>query len=487
MKKKLLFSYSKICTLALLGASALFLTSCAEDGYDDDERFVQDTWNTKMVTPDASTIKVTPNAVGDKQTIEWPLVKGAAGFELKLEDVTDADAPKVVYEGVVDGCMQLLEREEDTDYRLTLHALGNKEYGNTDADNSSTKEYTTKIKAVAEIPEGDLAAFFTDDFVYPEGSDKEEVCYDLIPGGNYTLSKPVTFGAHKILLRSTSKTTNVKLTLASDANFVVQDGFRMRGFDIDMTATTKALIVGDKNPTIGQTPKGGFYFVEKPVVMQRCNIEGVRGYLFFDNSVKYCFKDLVINNCKIHLTSSKDNGLNDFAIIQCKSGYVNDINLVKSTIWQTGETDAKYFIQYNNSGRSTNAGLTSNSITHTNCTFYHVANGGQWFNCNGFNGQKCSTYFITNNIFVDCSNQVARRILGSVKASSGRIGATLFNNNTYWRNEADVSTSESEYDNGYILKSDPAFADVANADFTPTGAEQVEKQTGDPRWFETEE
>ena len=128
MKKKLLFTYGKICTLALMGVSALFLTSCAEDGYDDDERFVQDTWNTKMVTPDASTIKVTPNAVGDKQTIEWPLVKGAAGFELKLEDVTDADAPKVVYEGVVDGCMQLLEREEDTDYRLTLHALGNKEY-----------------------------------------------------------------------------------------------------------------------------------------------------------------------------------------------------------------------------------------------------------------------------------------------------------------------------------------------------------------------
>ena len=48
MKKNHLFSYSKICTLALLGVSALFLTSCAEDGYDNDERFDAGVSNTQM-------------------------------------------------------------------------------------------------------------------------------------------------------------------------------------------------------------------------------------------------------------------------------------------------------------------------------------------------------------------------------------------------------------------------------------------------------
>ena len=33
------------------------------------------------------------------------------------------------------------------------------------------------------------------------------------------------------------------------------------------------------------------------------------------------------------------------------------------------------------------------------------------------------------------------------------------------------------------LQTDPAFVDPANGDFTPTGAEQVAKKTGDPRWF----
>ena len=44
---------------------------------------------------------------------------------------------------------------------------------------------------------------------------------------------------------------------------------------------------------------------------------------------------------------------------------------------------------------------------------------------------------------------------------------------------------EASYDTGgSILTSDPAFEDATNADFTPTGEQQVENQTGDPRWFE---
>ena len=36
MKKNHFFTYSKMCVLALTGASALFLASCAKDGYDDE-------------------------------------------------------------------------------------------------------------------------------------------------------------------------------------------------------------------------------------------------------------------------------------------------------------------------------------------------------------------------------------------------------------------------------------------------------------------
>ena len=36
MKKNQFFTYSKLCVLALTGASALFLASCAKDGFDDE-------------------------------------------------------------------------------------------------------------------------------------------------------------------------------------------------------------------------------------------------------------------------------------------------------------------------------------------------------------------------------------------------------------------------------------------------------------------
>ena len=489
MKKNHFITCSKLFGLALMGATVLGFASCAEDGYDDDERFELDTRNAKMVTPAADVITITSNATGDKQTIQWPIVKGAGGFEMKLEDVTDPSALKTIYEGIVDGCSKLLPREEDTKYKLTLRALGNKEYGNSDADNTTVKEFSTFIASYAEIPDGtDLSAYFETNG-FPTDMAGEEICYDLVAGGTYTLSKTIEFASNKVLLRGLSKTNRAKLTVADGAYFSVTAGFRVRAMQIDMSATGKALITGSSEPDEsikGKTGTGDYYNIEDPVAIQNCVINGVNGNLVYDGDKKYCFKDLVIDNCNVHLTSSSTTNISGNAIIYCKTGFVNDITVRNSTFWNTGDSDAKYFIQYNNGGRATRAGYTSNSITHTNNTFYNVAKAGQWFNCNGFTGQKTSTYFITGNIFFDCGNkQVARRILAGVTPGSGRIGDCLFNNNSYWFEGADVSEAESAYDNGTILKSDPAFADAAGGNFTPSGSEQVSKQTGDPRWYET--
>jgi hypothetical protein len=490
MKMKKFLMMRKLCSMAAIASGVLFFGSCAQDGYDDDERFVVDTWNTQMVTPEASVIKVISNATGDKQTIEWPIVKGAGGFEMKLEDITDPTAVSIVYEGIVDGCSKLLPREEDTKYRLSLRALGNKACNNIDAENTTTKEFSTFINSYAEIPSGtDLYTYFTNNEL-PAELANEEICYDLVAGGEYTLSKTIEFGTFKVLIRGLSKTNRAKLSISKDAYFAVTAGLRLRAMQIDMSATDKALITGSVTPDEsikGKTGTGDYYNVEDPVTIQNCIIDGVNGNLFYDGEKKYCFKDFVVDNCKIHLTSSSTTNVSGNAIIYCKSGFVNDLTVQNSTFWNTGDSDAKYFIQYNNSGRSVRAGYTTNSIVHKNNTFYNIAKEGQWFNCNGFTGQKSSTYFIQMNIFVDCGNkQISRRILAGVTPSSGRIGDTLFSDNTYWFDGEDVSTTESSYDNGYILTTDPAFKDAANGDFTPTGQEQVDKKTGDPRWFVTD-
>ena len=191
MKKNHFITCSKLFGLALMGATVLGFASCAEDGYDDDERFELDTRNAKMVTPAADVITITSNATGDKQTIQWPIVKGAGGFEMKLEDVTDPSALKTIYEGIVDGCSKLLPREEDTKYKLTLRALGNKEYGNSDADNTTVKEFSTFIDSYDDIPDGtDLSAYFETNG-FPTDKAGEEICYDLVAGANIAGFKKV--------------------------------------------------------------------------------------------------------------------------------------------------------------------------------------------------------------------------------------------------------------------------------------------------------
>ncbi|MCA5996789.1 DUF5123 domain-containing protein, partial [Bacteroides thetaiotaomicron] len=51
--------------------------------------------------------------------------------------------------------------------------------------------------------------------------------------------------------------------------------------------------------------------------------------------------------------------------------------------------------------------------------------------------------------------------------------------NTYWYNG---SQSNDKYDTN-TLDTDPGFINAVNGDFTVTGASQLEKRTGDPRWL----
>jgi hypothetical protein len=152
MKKNHLFSYSKICTLALLGASALFLTSCAEDGYDDDERFDAGVSNTQMEAVKADDITVTASADGKSQTFTWPVVLGASGYRVNLIDISNPDEP-IINDSIVDGCSVTGKREEDVNYKLTILTIGDKAKGNTDATQAAVKSFSTFTPTYKTIPD----------------------------------------------------------------------------------------------------------------------------------------------------------------------------------------------------------------------------------------------------------------------------------------------------------------------------------------------
>ena len=200
MKQNHLFTYSKICALALTGAGALFFTSCAKDGYDD-ESFDSVVSNTQVASISADDITVTPSADGKTQTISWPVVMGAGGYRVNLIDASNPDEP-LINDSIVDGCSVTTKREEDVNYEMTILTLGNKKKNNTDASETVEFAFSTFTPTYMTIPAGsDLTEWFA---ANPLPADKigENLNFDLEGGEEYTISGLIDFDGQAVTLRS---------------------------------------------------------------------------------------------------------------------------------------------------------------------------------------------------------------------------------------------------------------------------------------------
>lgn len=482
MKKNHLFTYSKMCTLAI-GASALFFTSCAKDGFTDESfQSGNGVTNTQLVTPSESDIQREISADGSKVTISWPVVNGASGYHAIFKNVT---ADEVLVDSLIDGTSFIASIEEDTNYELSIKVIGNTKLGNTDGE-VITKEISTFSQSFAAIPTGtDLYEYFQNNPVPDpeEGVESDEFVYDLASDGDYTISQPLNFDYHKVTLRTTDKKNHATIAIAADANLVVSNDLTLKYVDIDASATTQPVFALYKYETdpegILEKPKN--YFLINYFRLTDCNISGVNGSLIYDNNKAYCIMTCMIKNCVIQMSTTTSNVKNE-AWMAFQGGGIKDFNISNTTIYQTGEGQPKYFMRFNNSVRAdriTGSTTDRTTLTYTNNTFYKV-NSGNWANYSGISNY--STYTISKNIWVDCGDgQTARRIMGNGRLGSGATATWAYN--TYWLNGAQFD--QGDYDNGgTVLTTDPAFEDATNADFTPTGADQVSNQTGDLRWFE---
>ena len=466
------------CLLSTL-TLALTLTGCA-DTYSDDETFESSVKNAQLSSPAEADITVTASTDGSHQTIAWPVVHGAGGYELA---VFDAGSEAVLVKDTVDGCSCTIAREEDANYRIELRTLGNQRLNNQDASAPTVKTFSTFTESYARIPAGDLYAYFQQNPIPETVAYTEELNFDLDANGQYTLSKPLNFMYHKVVLRTTDKVNRATITLADSANFIVSNDFTLKYLNINASTCVKPFMEAYKyqeDPTedVGITnPKN--YFLIDFVRLMDCSVNGVMGSLFYDNNLSWAVVNFLIKNCIIQMNTTTSN-IKFESFFSFQGGGVKDFSISNSTVYQTGEGNSKYFLRYNNSVRIDRLGWTQSdhtTLTYTNNTFYKVANG-QWANYSGISNY--STYDLQNNIWYDCAEgQIARRMMGN-----GRLGTnSSFNssNNTYWYNGEKFD--QGNYDESFQLSTDPAFVDPANGNFTPTGAEQVERQTGDPRWL----
>ena len=186
----------------LIGAAPLLTQSCA-DHYDGDESWSPQVQNATLQSPSANDIKVVSSPDGSSMTISWPVVYGAGGYSVALYNVNDPNNPQLVKTDTIDGCSLTASREEDTNYSLTLRTLGNQKYNNQGAAENTEFKFNTFLPTFMEIPDGsDLKAWFEANPIPADST--SHLCYDLVPGGTYTVSGKFVFGGHQVTLRSST-------------------------------------------------------------------------------------------------------------------------------------------------------------------------------------------------------------------------------------------------------------------------------------------
>lgn len=459
-----------------LFAVAIVLYSC-QRGDKCDEMFDPGVSGQVMTSPTAEEIIITPSEDGSRQTISWPLIKGAGGFDLKLYE---GSTGTLLDSAIVDGSSFITSREEDMNYRLEIRTLGNARYNNTDAPEATEKLFSTFTPSYATIPDGtDLCQYFAEN---PAPIGTESSYYDLEGGGHYTVSDLLDFGASSVVLRSNSKTNYATITYGETGTIEFCAGFGTKYLNFDCSASSKPVFAFSANPSIEPDAEHNNHLqITVPFNIQCTDFTGVNNYFLFDNKLKYCLKTGIVNKAIVHLTSAN---MSTGALFQIYDGggFINDFTVSNSTFYNTGESDQKYFVRYNNSGRADRAGYTSTKVTFTNNTFYNICYTGQWANYDGIVSKAETEFTIVKNIFYNCgSGQVPRRILKNT-ATKFTV-CCIFSNNTYWFDGA-PEANNSQYDSGYQLQGEPAFENAAEGNFKLGECEQKSMGTGDPRWLE---
>lgn len=463
--------------LPVLAVCALMAAGCA-DHYDGDETWSPQVKNATLTSPDAGKITISPSADGSTMTIAWPVVYGAGGYAVELYNVNDPNSPVLVKTDTIDGCSLRVDREEDTNYSLTIRALGNQKYNNREAQEQTEYKFNTFLPTYAEIPDGsDLKAWFAENPIPADST--SHLCYDLVPGGNYTVSGKIDFYGHQVTLRSSSKANYANVIMGAGSYFNTYAGFTLKYLNINAEATNKPLISFSDEPEesiknlIGEK---GYYFIMDPVVVQGCNITNLGSSIVASNSAKYDVRVVSINNTIVQLDKTLP-AANSAAVIYMKSGFISDFTIKNSTVYSREHSDV-FFIQHGGRPKDV-SDEEQRYVSILNCTLCNIAYGKNF--CDYHNGQTTYHYTLKNTIIVDCGK--ANFLTGLNKGQSSDNPVWDVNNNTCWRDGSDASASQTGIKNpGLWLTTDPEI-DPANDKFTPAAAQQEAGQ-GDPRWNE---
>ncbi len=494
MKRNHLSLRRKACVLSAFAVGVLLMSSCAQDGFDE-ESWHSDVTNTTLESPAAEDITIEASADGSQTIISWPVVYGASGYHAVVSNLT---AETVLVDSIIDGTTVVIPRVTDNLYEMQLTVIGNKDNGNSDGQ-PVIKSFNSFIESLATIPSGDLNAYFNEN---PVATQDGDAVYDLEPGGNYTLTSPLNFGDQSVMLRSVAD--NAVITCSDGAYFMFGNGIKLQNVNIDATGNTAdGLFVMSDTPNanlsteaLGYKAKGANqdgYVMTNPVNFKNVNVKNLQKSLIYAGEVvNWSLTNLIIDGCMIQL----DNEDNSSSVINLYksgngNGLIKNLAISNSTFYNLKENSKAYFIRYRNSSNAqpnkifgTDETATL-SITH--CTFANVFTGKDM--ANNMANTALITTIMTDNIFYDVF-----RVYQFVQTNTVR---TTTNNYIWWVKTSPQSNDTSRTDsagNPICTEADPGFTPIEElqpldfsavnlgADFTPSGI-PADNMAGDPRWL----
>jgi hypothetical protein len=474
------------CGMIPLFVSLLLSTSCI-DGYKDDVVWTSNVRNATLESPAADQINVKFSADGTEQTIEWPLIPGAGGYEVSVYNNDDPNNPVVIGEEkqIVDGISVKRPSTEDTRYKVVIKTLGNSKNNNKEAPTATEKVYDNMLAVTAVIPSGtSLTEYFT---ANPIPASTTELCYELVAGGNYTMTGNVPIGLTSVTFRG-DKVVHPILNVTNGSFVNDGAGFKLKFIDIDYsnfsgTASNAVLLMNATLNPNAPLSEGGYLVVPttSPIAIQSCKITGLKYYLFHDGNNKYAIGTLLIKDCIIGRSLNQN-----AAEVRFQSGMVKDMTITNSTLYSEQADGSNRFIQISSGNVSSVKPATetwaNGSLTITNSTFYQLDKTSHSFNSNGAWRQAGDKITIQKSIFVDSFNQEAIRRFRSSNNTPVFTGGY----NSYWFNGAFPTNEETHAQgdsSGTIINTDPQLTYLGNGEFKLEGSAQIAARTGDPRWL----
>ena len=503
--------------LWLLAISGLLLVGCAE-GYETSSTSDLGVYNTQMETPIQDSISFKVSTDGKTATVSWPTVAGAGGHEVTFMNVDDPENPVVVDDydkKIIDGSKFTVSVTEDSKYQMVMRTLGNKDFGNTDDEETHAYNFTTLVPSVATIPSGsDIYEFFQQN---PLDSNKVEIAIDLEPNGEYTLSGPVDFSHHKLTFRG-DKIHRPVVRMTGDGHFETYSTLKVKYINFDMTESTAggfvAMTKNELPDSIKTENRGtyyrgtsqikGIYMVEDPIYIANCWFKNLPHAMLYDNEVKCAFWYFTLSNCIVQMNNTTQSNVGFINLY--KAGVsVKNITIERSTIYNIADNSKACFIRYQNESNSTpekvfgnlTAEYNSHNWTFSRSTlakcYYDDTSHSGWRFCNNVRVSAAFFLNIDHTIFYNCAQLY--RMNG---------GSKTFRFNFFWNDgQDDKNRNNSIKDTGnapFASEYDPMFggdnaAQLKELDFsqpnggvnfTPAEYEIIANRGGDPRWLPEE-